>query len=178
MWYIQSCTLTCMAELWISSSFQISMNASWVLISVWMQNATTLLAATPVDLASQVLFLEIWPLVVSCVCTYPLTAKQVFKLHAQLQRIRMSYLNNKTIITVLVLWNVKVQLIVLCFDGGYHLTHSTLRPPPLFLPIRFSYKYGGGLIIYTPPFLTVERARETAMVELSVTVLCILRWSS
>ena len=46
-----------------------------------------------------------------------------------------------------------------------------------FLPIRFSYKYGGGLIIvvsliYMPPFLAVECARETAMAELSVTISC------
>ena len=33
-------------------------------------------------------------------------------------------------------------------------------------------------LIYTPPFLAVERMRETAMAELSLTVLCSLRWSS
>ena len=46
--------------------------------------------------------------------------------------------------------------------------------PPLLLLIKFSYK--GGLIIeyvvYTPRLLAVERARETAKVELSVTVSC------
>ena len=30
-------------------------------------------------------------------------------------------------------------------------------------------------LVYTPPFLSVERARETAMAELSVTVSCDLR---
>ena len=51
-------------------SFQISMNVSWVQTSVWMQNATTLLAATPADLASQVSFLEMWPFAVSFACIY------------------------------------------------------------------------------------------------------------
>ena len=48
-----------------------------------------------------------------------------------------------------------------------------IMPTPPFLSIRFSYKYGGGLImvislIYTTPFLAMERKRETAMEELSV----------
>ena len=41
------------------------MNVNWVLISVSIPSAITLLAATPAHLASQVLFLEIYPLVVS-----------------------------------------------------------------------------------------------------------------
>ena len=41
------------------------MNVNWVLISVSMPSAITLLAATPAHLASQVSFLEIYPLVVS-----------------------------------------------------------------------------------------------------------------
>ena len=63
-----------------------------------------------------------------------------------------------------------------------YCTHSTLHPP--FLPIRFSYKYGGAYNsimvispVYMPPFLTVECARETAMAELSIGVSCGLRWS-
>ena len=46
--------------------------------------------------------------------------------------------------------------------------------PTPFLPITFSYKYGGGRLImvisliYMPPFLAMECKRETAMAELSV----------
>ena len=51
-------------------SFQISTNASWAPISVWMQNVTTLLAATYADLASLASFLEMWPSVVSFTCVH------------------------------------------------------------------------------------------------------------
>ena len=51
----------------------------------------------------------------------------------------------------------------------FNILYSLDITPP-FLPIRFSYKYGR--LVYTPPFLVVQRARETAMAELSVTVLC------
>ena len=58
--------------------------------------------------------------------------------------------------------------------------HLILHPP--FLPIRFSYKYGGAYnlimvisLVYTPPFSAVEHARETAMAEWSVTISCSLR---
>ena len=33
-------------------------------------------------------------------------------------------------------------------------------------------------LIYTPPFMAVDRTRETAMAELSVTISCGLQWSS
>ena len=69
-----------MAELLIYYSFQMSMNVSWVLIPVWMQNVTTLLVATYADLASLVSFLEIRPLVVSCVCTYPYFACKIVEI--------------------------------------------------------------------------------------------------
>ena len=70
-----------------------------------------------------------------------------------------------------------------CVVSWRNCTHSTLHPP--FLLTRFSYKYGGGAynwimvisLAYTPTFLAVERARETAMAELSVTISCGLRWS-
>ena len=50
---------------------------------------------------------------------------------------------------------------------------------PPFCRLHLATSMGGFIIeitlVYTPPFLTVERARETAMAELSVTVSCGLR---
>ena len=60
-------------------------------------------------------------------------------------------------------------------------THLKLRPPPLFCWLDLATSMGGLImvisLIYMPPFLTVERARETVMAELSVSDSCGLHWS-